>query len=1091
MFAFESPSRRKLPSMVEETWKAESERQRRELILIPSESICFPECAAAVASDLGNIYAEGQPDPRLSRAPAAMARDGAVFESWHRRLSDARFYRGCREADRAELLAKGYLAEAFAKLPGSPAAEKIHSNVQALSGAAANLSVYTALLEPGDGLLGLDLSHGGHLSHGSPFNVSGRLYRAESYGIDEQAKGAARKLDYNRIRELAKKHRPKILIGGSSAYPWDFDWKTLRGIADEVGALLMADIAHLAGMVFGGVLSNPLPHAHIVTFTTHKTLCGPRGACIVTTCGETARKIDNAVFPGLQGGPHVNAIAGIARLFEIVCQRGAEFGQFQKKIVENAKVFADALTEQGFTLEYGGTNTHLLLVDLKSFKTQGAGARLDGETASRLLENAGIICNKNTLPGDANASKSSGVRFGTPWLTQRGVTPDQLRELARTLHALLKTAHSFAVWVPAGEERCRARVPFDALADARHKVAAIAGALPYPKIAEEADMVSSTFVLPMTVHGRRGLLVRGEKARLALEQVLTCGMLSLSEGQVAHGLLLKPDGSPLDDVLVQFLGHKTGGSFGPNGEDAFALLVHVDCFETVNAWLAALSDGYVIFDPQDFYAKIDGPFTVELLENAKLTPALRDAAKSKEALLLSVDQAPPGAVDAAKVFFIGQKTLPPKLAAPAKKPYAYDVPEGPLKKTILNAWHKQAGAKMVPFGGWEMPVEYPSGIFAEHAAVRSAAGLFDVSHMSALEVSGKLAVPFLETVFTNTAARLVPNEAQYSYMLLPDATALDDLYVYRIDAERFMVVVNAGNAERDIHWLHAVNSGAFVIDPALPGKRAPGPVKLTDLRTAGKDALLDFAFQGPLSSVILAELAGEPSQRARILGSKLNDFFEVKLQGLPVRAARTGYTGEETAFELFVHPDHGVKLWDLLLKQGKDRGVLPCGLGARDSLRIEAGFPLFGHEIEGSEHLSLTEADYGFVCRHHAPFYIGRDAYLKRNAPRKKRLLRLKGAGRRSVRSGACVLGSDGQPAGVVTSFAFSDPEFNYHVLAAVHAKFNPKPGSVVKVARATPEQVASGEPLDESKIVDLTVAARFPEPAEKAGWRSQYKPKT
>ncbi|MCW8131878.1 MAG: serine hydroxymethyltransferase [Planctomycetota bacterium] len=1087
MFADAAPSKRCPPSLVEETWKAESDRQRRELILIPSESICFPECAAAVASDLGNIYAEGQPDPRLSRAPAAMARDGSVFQAWHRRLSDARFYRGCREADRAELLAKGFLAEAFARLPGSPAASSIHANVQALSGAAANLSVYTALLEPGDGLLGLDLSHGGHLSHGSPFNVSGKLYRAASYGIDEQAKGAARKLDYNRIRELAKQHRPKILIGGSSAYPWDFDWAALRSIADEVGALLMADIAHLAGMVFAGVLNNPLPHAHIVTFTTHKTLCGPRGACIVGTCAETMRKIDNAVFPGLQGGPHVNAIAGIARLFEIVCQRGDEFAAFQKKVVANAKVLAEALAGEGFTLEYGGTNTHLMLVDLKSFKTQGAGARLDGETASRLLENAGIICNKNTLPGDANASKSSGVRFGTPWLTQRGITPDQLKQLAKVTRELLGSAHSFAVWVPAGEERCRARVPFEALIDARRKTAQIADMLPYPPM-PDAEEFSSTFIMPTTVNGRTGFHVRGEKARLALDQALTCNVQNLAEGQIAHGFLLKPDGSVIDDVLVQCLGHKKDGAFGPNGEDQFALLVHLDRADTATAWLTALSDGYVLLDPNDCYVKIDGPFTVEPLEQGLLTPKLREAARTKEALLLGADQGHAEMFDATKVFFLGQKAIPAKFAAPAKKPYVCNLPEGPLKKTLLNDWHKKAGAKMVPFGGWEMPVEYPGGIFAEHAAVRSAAGLFDVSHMSALEVSGAHAVAFLETVFTNCAARLVPQEAQYSYMLLPNATALDDLYVYRISGDRFMVVVNAGNAERDLHWLNAVNSGEVIIDEALPAKRAPGPVKITDLRAAGKDSLLDLAFQGPLSAQILSEMAAEPAQKKRLLESKLNDFFDVNLKGIPVRAARTGYTGEEMGFELFVHPDRVVELWEALLAQGADRGVKACGLGARDSLRIEAGFPLFGHEIEGSEQLSLTEADYGFVSRYHVPFYIGRDAYIRRNAPRKKRLLRLKGAGRRSVRAGACVLGPDGKPAGVVTSFAFSDAEFNYHVIAAVQAKF--KPGATVKVARATPEQVASGEPLDESKIVELAVLPRFPEPSEKKGWKNQYAPK-
>ncbi|MCZ7643782.1 MAG: serine hydroxymethyltransferase [Planctomycetota bacterium] len=1082
MFAY--PSGKDLPSsLVLDLVHAEARRQRNELVLIPSESICFPEVAEVVGSDFGNIYAEGQPDLRLSRASARLAFDEPAFRAWHRRLSDGRFYRGCLESDRVELVAKRNIAEAFSKLDGSPPADAIHVNVQALSGAPANLGVYVGLLEHGDTLLTLDLCHGGHLSHGSPFNVSGKQYKVFHYGIDTKAEGLARRLDYDRIRKQALERRPRMLVAGSSAYPWDFDWKTLRAIADEAGALLLADIAHLAGMVVAGRLNNPLPYADVVTFTTHKTLCGPRGAAVVTTCREKAKRIDNAVFPGLQGGPHVNAIAGIARLFELILQDREGFVALQSRIVENCGVLAEALQAEGFALEYGGTNTHLLLLDLKRFKTKGGG-RLDGETASRLLENVGLICNKNTLPGDRTAADSSGIRFGTPWLTQRGVTREQLKEIARRTREVLGSAVAFHVWAPSGEERCRGRVAFDTLLEARRAFTAIARTLPYPARLPGGDEVHSTSVVPATIGSRVGILVRGEKARLGLDQVLTCDVLGLAQGQAAQGFMLMPDGEALDDVVVCNLGGEPNPACGPNGEERLALFPHSSKSERVLDWLRAVSDGYVVLDASDPYLKIDGPLALESLPVPLQTRELRAAVRDLPNLP-GLDGAPAGSLAERKPFFVGQKALKERLTAPALPVFEFKPEDGPLKKTLLHGWHKNAGAKLVPFAGWEMPVEYPDGIFAEHAAVRAAAGLFDVSHMSALEVAGPYALAFLECCLANAASRLIDNEAQYSYLLREDGAALDDLYVYRIAHDRFMVVVNAGNFERDFAWLNAVNEGRVRIDPEQPGKRAPGPVQLRALRDAGADGLLDLAFQGPLSMELLAELAGSDAERAALRAGKLNDIYHISVAGIPVRAARTGYTGEEVGYELFVHPGRAAELWEKLLAHGKDRGVRACGLGARDSLRTEAGFPLFGHELEGPEQLSLTEADYGFVSRFHRPFYIGRDAYIRRLSPRRKRILRLRGSGRRSVRGGHAILDAKGQLAGAVTSFSFSDPEFNFTVLAAVNSKFRPEEGRTVRAVRATPDQL-DGEP-DASKVVELTVLSRFPGAEEKAGWRAKY----
>jgi len=1081
MFAY-SPGPSHQPSAVLDAARIEELRQQQELVLIPSESICFPEAAEVVSSSFGNLYAEGQPHLRLSRVPQELARDPALFAAWYARLSDGRFYRGCREADRVELLAKGNIAEAFARLKGSPAKETIHVNVQGLSGAAANLSVYEALLKDGETLMGLDLCHGGHLSHGSPFNVSGRRFKVVSYGIDEKAAGDARKLDYNRIRELAKQHLPKILIGGGSAYPWDFDWAALRSIADECGALLMADIAHLAGMIVGGVLNNPLPHVDIVTFTTHKTLCGPRGAAILTTCAERAKKIDNAVFPGLQGGPHVNSIAGIARLFEIINAQTEGFATLQRRIVDNSKVLADALVAEGFALEYGGTNIHLCLVDLKA-KSGPGGGKLDGETASRLLENAGIICNKNTLPGDGNSSKASGLRFGTPWLTQRGIPPGQLKELAKAIASLLKATHPFRIYVPSGDERCRARVAFPALQHARQVAAGIAASLPYPPT-ESTSSASATQALPLPIGDRFALSVRGEKARLMLEQALSCDVLSLKVDQMVQGYVLRPDGSVLDDVGVMFLGSNPNPALAPNVEEVFGVFPHAKCVEETREWLQALSDGYVLLDANDPYIKVEGPVAIEVRPVAALTDAQRGQLQK-----LSTPQGPldPRLIERKKVFFVGQNALPKLPSAAPKTQFVPADYTGALRKTVLHGWHAAAGAKMAPFANWEMPIEYPgSGIFAEHAAVRAHAGIFDVSHMTVLEFSGPQAMAFLDAVLANSASRLAPGEAQYSYLLGPDGIAFDDVYAYRLEIEKFLVVVNAGNTERDLAWLRALNAGEALPMPDYPERRVPGPVTIRNLRDAGEDSRLDLAFQGPATLPLLIELAGSDAERARLRRSKLNDIFALNVGGIPVLSCRTGYTGEELGFELLVHPDRTQELWELLLSKGKSRGVLACGLGARDSLRVEAGFPLFGHELEGSEKLSLTEADYGFVPRVHVPFYVGRSAYLKRVSPRPKRLLRLKGQGRRSVRGGQAILDAQGKPVGVVTSFAFSDPSFNFNVLAAVNAKFNPPVGSAVRAYRTAPDQVTGV--LDEGKLVDLTVAPRFPTPEEKASWAKLYK---
>ncbi len=1068
-------------SRVEQVRMRERERQQRNLVLIPSESICVPPAAEMVGSEFGHIYAEGYPQPILDHVPRHSASDRARFGSWQRRLSDRRFYKGCVNADMVELLAHRYIAEAFAALEDSPPVDQVFVNVQALSGAAANNAVYEALLQPGDAIMGMKLSHGGHLTHGSEYNLSGRRFHVTSYGVDP----TTRRIDYVQTLLLAREYRPRLIIGGTSAYPWDIEWHSLREIADDVGAVLLADIAHLAGMVVGGVLNNPLPYADVVTFTTHKTLCGPRGAVIVSKSSDIAGAIDSAVFPGLQGGPHMNAVAGIARLFELIGERREAFSGFQQTVVNNTATLAQELIGRGFTLEYGGTNTHLLLVDLKKFPTPGeADVPVDGEIASRLLELAGVVVNKNTLPGDEAAGESSGIRMGMPWATQRGITRPQIAQLAEIIHLVLSHVHTTRVWVPGNVARCRGRIDPEVLRRARAMTdEIIAGLADAP-----ADAPAPTLDIETAQHAC--LLVRGDKVRAGLQQVLTCNVAELEpSGSPQLGLMLDGRARVIDKVCVFALPDE-------GREQRFALVLEAGGAEQVVQWLEGLSDGYLLFDPQDLQAKIDGPMVVEDVSSSDLAGLLYEPAGSLLGTLptcagrsLSVDDlqldSDARVIDETKTFFIGQNDLVREAHLP-RRTYVYEPQEVPTRRTVLNDLHRGLGAKLVEFAGWEMPVHYPPGIFAEHRAVRTAAGLFDVSHMGVFEISGQHATAFLEAVLAGCVSRLDPGMAGYNYLLYPDGTALDDVYLYRLASQRYFLVVNAANAERDWDWLDAVNSGQITIETSLPGgslKHVDGPVELRNLRGPGDVRLIDLALQGPRSLDVLSTLVHDDDV-ARFKRLAMNEHTRVGLKGGEAMVARTGYTGELLGYELFVDPDRAVEVFQAILDAGRDVGLLPCGLGARDSTRTEAGFPLFGHELEGPHAGTLTESDYGFVPRFHVPFFIGRSAYMARVRPRRRKMARLAGQGRKSLRPGHLILNDDRQPAGVVTSFAYLNDALDFVVLAYVDVGLDTTPGRQIEGLRMT--SPPDGD-VDAAKIVELTAMRRFPDVEERTGWADRY----
>ncbi len=384
MFSFEEVV--KFDPEVAEAMELELKRQRQNIELIASENLVSKAVMAAMGSHLTNKYAEGYPGKR--------------------------YYGGCEYVDIVENLA----IERAKKLFGCE-----YANVQPHSGAQANLAVYFAICKPGDTIMGMSLDQGGHLTHGSPVNMSGAYYHFVSYGIDENGY-----IDYDRVLETAKECGPKLIVAGASAYPRTIDFKRFREIADEVGAYLMVDMAHIAGLVAAGVHESPIPYAHVTTTTTHKTLRGPRGGMILSN-EENAKKFNfnKAIFPGTQGRPLEHVIAAKA-----VCLKEAlqpEFQEYGKQVVRNAQALAAELTAQGFDLVSGGTDNHLMLVSLLN-------KGITGKAAEKLLDSVHITCNKNAIPNDpASAFVTSGIRLGTPAVTTRGMKEEDMRQIARAI----------------------------------------------------------------------------------------------------------------------------------------------------------------------------------------------------------------------------------------------------------------------------------------------------------------------------------------------------------------------------------------------------------------------------------------------------------------------------------------------------------------------------------------------------------------------------------------------------------------------------------------------------------------------------------
>ncbi|MFP4646431.1 MAG: glycine cleavage system aminomethyltransferase GcvT [Candidatus Acetothermia bacterium] len=1038
-----------LDPFVNKLIEIEEERESKKLILIPSESVAPPAVREALGSVFNNVYAEGYPREEMTMESEPRLQDLANQLNHYRRYANRRFYKGVEYVDLLESLAQERASRCFATEEVSP--DQIFVNVQALSGTAANLAIYDTFVQPGGTVMGLSLDQGGHLSHGSEFNLTGKRYDIVSYESDPQTG----KLDYDQIHQLAQENEPEMIIAGYTSFSWAPDWDRFREIADEVGAILLADIAHTAGMAIAGAYPNPIGKAHVTMCTTHKTIGGPRGAIIMTTDKEKADRLDEAIFPGAQGGPHPNKFAAMAVAFRLA--QTEAFTEMQHKIVKNASHLANSLQEKGLELAYRGTDTHLLVIDLTKIESSTEFTMM-GEVASRILDLARIVSNKNTIPGDESAAVAHGLRLGTPWITQRGMGKEEIEEIADILALVLQNIKPFS-YIGLTNPLSRGKVDLDLLLEARERVAELVTGFPpqsdrvgrYPyfylhpdqKTDEEQEFESTE---SRAEWNEAGLLkVRGHRPKPFLNQLSTRDLL---DGQPEKGkttALLDEEGQVLEIAEVIPL---------EKGQEYLVITTGENHEKTVD-WLRAIADGYVIFDKDDLFRKVEGPAVVQDLTDPKenqeetvcfgpfqaeefFETADPDAAK-ESGMLSSVEfgdesfryyisenrpgdvflwgprsqtstlqahldlktkgekqalgtsgkelyQQRPELFDLTAPYYVGieelERELPEGTLPPApEKTFDFsdyqDVEGQETRKTPLFERHQELGARMAEFADWKMPFWY-STIIEEHRAVRENAGLFDVGHMGVFGFYGEGATSFLDLVTSNYVRWLNDNEAQYTYLLDPRGGVVDDAMVYRLSQTRYLMVVNAANAEKNWDWLTAVNSGEYVIDPDRPWIKPEQEAELINLRSeaAGERARLNIALQGPESRKILLELIDSSEGRERLVNMSRNEVYGFSLSGIDTIVATTGYTGEEVGYELLVHPEQAVSLWDALLEKGEQFGLLPVGLGGRDSTRIEAGLPLYGHELAGKHQINPVEAKFGAYVKLHKPYFVGRDRYL-------------------------------------------------------------------------------------------------------------------
>lgn len=1177
----------------------EDERQSRKLILIASESECPAPVRMVLASSFTNIYAEGYPSRRLLKETTDILPDLADQLSYLRRYGDRRYYKGVEYADFVESLACRRAASLFAT--DKFKAEDIFVNVQSLSGAAANNAVYEAFVNIEDTVMGMDLTHGGHLTHGSHANRSGKNYNIIAYHADYDTG----EIDYKEVEELAHKHRPKLIIAGYSAYPRLIDWKRFKDIAQSVGAILFADMSHIAGLVAGKAFPSPVDYADVVSFTTHKTLCGPRGAAILTTNEEYSRKIDSAVFPGEQGGPHLNSIAAKAMLFKLAAEPA--FANLQKQVILNSKAFCETFERNGFKLAYGGSDSHMVLIETRNLKGLD-GYTLRGEVASRILDLCGITCNKNTIPGDTSAVHPGALRFGTTWITQRGFLESHTQELGNIISDTLRAMKPYKYIENSGEIG-RAKLPVEMIESSTDRVNALIRSTdasrihgkteyPYWLIDENRQTRKSPiydlhikngskieeiygYELPLYVKSPdegsmdTGFMadicnsaifeVRGERAAYYLDEITTSRVSRLNCGDACNTLIMDNSGKVIKSVDIA----RTGDAVYIMMTSGF----EKDKFLSV---LRGLADGYTMFDDTDIYAKIQGPAVVDDMTNTsdksklltsigvygkKAVDSLKNIGINISAGTVSVQTISSTKVtaitcisgmvckllihpekahllwellsksgiaqcgftavkkmqeqsgmpdyskgvnaidvyrdfsylfDLGKPYFIGQKHLNEKLPKPeTKKKFNYTEIEKPVQKTCLYDEHVKLGGRMAPFAGFSMPVWYTT-INEEHNAVRTSAGLFDVSHMGILSIKGKDACRFVDTIASNYSLRLFNGQSQYSYLLDPDGNVLDDIMLYKRNNEDYIVVVNAANADKINAWITALLTDEYIVDNSNMHKNMKFDVAVKDLKDSkyGDECLVDLALQGPTSLQILLKLISIEDDKERLKRVNRNEFIETEISGKRAIVSRTGYAGEEYGYELYINPKDATFLWNKILTDGAEFGVKPCGLGSRDSTRTEAGLPLYGHELEGTYKVNPIEAGYGPFVKFHKGFFIGRDRMISKERTSKMTVARFKmlNKGIKIVKQGSVLTTKRGDTIGHVTSCVIIDGV--QYGLAYINKRYE-QAGSKLSVFILPPSKMNEKQ-KDELAVGDKVsipeeaiMLTRFPEKGE---FRKMYK---
>ena len=1024
---------------VSELIRHETARQQRTLIMIPSSSTMPLAIHEAVGSAFAHIYAEGYPLEETRRMSQQEILDYEARLPEYRRIADNRYYKGTEYANILESLTRRRVAELFAT--DQVKADDLFVNVQPLSGAPANSAVYTALIKPGDTILSMNLMFGGHLSHGAAVNRTGKTYKIVSYSINPQTEA----IDYDQLRALALEHKPKIIIGGYSSYPLTPDWHAYRRIADEVGAIFLADVAHFAGLIVAGAYPSPVGIADIVTSTTHKTLNGPRGAIIITHRADLAIKLDRGVFPGEQGGPHMNSIAGLAVAMRFAASE--QFRELQHRTIANARRLAAVLKERGMRIPYGGTDSHMFVVDLKTIKGPG-GVVLSGDMGARILDIIGVICNRQTIPGDTSALRPTGIRLGTPWLTQRGCGEAEMDELGNIIADVLLACVPYRY---TDKPEAQAKIDFDILENAKLRVRALVDRIGIDTEVKEDHYPHFSTVDEEYGTGWQMLEVRGDKARAFLNIAVTSDVLGLTPGLSQTTNILEADGRLMaSGVLEQY--------------DATTYHLHVqDNASRVAAWFRDLSDGFVTVDTQDVTVRLPGPIVVSHLGPS--TPLTINPHEGYEG----------------KSYFIGMTGEHyPYLKANVPLPaFQWIEADELLKTTPLHAVHLKLNAKMAPFAGYDMPLWYDR-VTTEHQATRTKAGIFDVTHMGAWDMKGAGAEAFLNALTPNNVRILKPGHSHYTFFLDPQGNPFDDLLIYRLTEDHFFIVVNASNNDKNWAWVQAVKAGQVMIDPQFPGRRIAGAddVLIRDLRaeSSGADQRVDIALQGPLSKDILLKLGGSTEDLKKVEALPWAGITRATLGGFDLLVSRTGYTGERTAFEVFPHPDKAAALFEKLIALG----AVPCGLASRDSLRIEAGLPLYGHEMEGPLGLNPADAGMKSYVKLDKPFFIGKAAFIAHEAKRDAEIVRFgMPKGSRPAHQGDPIIDDKGRVVGIVTS-ASIDTDGNPVGQAYVKTTFSKKETQLNVFsgsAKAKSNGVAGLGLGDKVTLPEpLTILSRFPE---------------